>query len=206
MSKRELWSGLKKLRFPLRGDDVENLFRYIDTDGSGEIGMPEFFAFACPPMGDTPSLPDKLYEHFRSVRQQNPDIDFVEVFANHGGTESGTISYQSFQHALTSLGFQFYVVRSRGSRSLQLGGDKDRSRFGMYRMAMLYLTTSSEFAILVNLLILANTVTMAFERAGMSVQARDTLQQANMVFTVAFTVEMAFKLFALGFRGYVRDR
>ena len=46
----------------------------------------------------------------------------------------------------------------------------------------------------VTLLILGNTVTLAMDRSPISQEEADALEVCNFAFTVAFTLEMLFKL------------
>lgn len=65
------------------------------------------------------------------------------------------------------------------------------------------LTNHWSFTSIMTLIILANAILLACDAAGTSKEYNDQLAIANLVFVIIFTLEMVFKLFALGLRGYL---
>lgn len=54
-------------------------------------------------------------------------------------------------------------------------------------------------------LILINTLFLALESYNMSPLTKEILHIGNIVFTILFTIEMCFKLFGFGIKGYLSD-
>lgn len=67
------------------------------------------------------------------------------------------------------------------------------------------LVNSDAFTALITLLIVLNTITLGMEHYNMSTSERSFLNSANLVFTVAFTVELVLKVIGLGPRQYAKD-
>ena len=61
------------------------------------------------------------------------------------------------------------------------------------------------FTFISTLLILSNTVTLAMDRYPISRAEQNALEQANLVFTITFAVEMVLKLIGYGLKKYVSD-
>jgi hypothetical protein len=64
---------------------------------------------------------------------------------------------------------------------------------------------TNEFMTISIILILGNTLVLAFDSYNNNTSTLDFLENMNKNFTYIFTVEMVFKIYALGFQGYVRD-
>lgn len=65
---------------------------------------------------------------------------------------------------------------------------------------------SDFFDFLIMACIIINTAIMASEEVDMSEQREKTIEQANVVFVLIFSIEMVLKLVGLGVRDYVTQR
>lgn len=70
----------------------------------------------------------------------------------------------------------------------------------LYRIVM-----SRKFEFFILAVILLNVVALMMEYEGMSMEYKDALEMANVVFTIIFVVEAVVKIMALTFRGYWTD-
>ena len=75
-----------------------------------------------------------------------------------------------------------------------------------YQKPLKALVTHRWFDRFVTLLIVANTVTLASEYHGMEKGLYDSLQQINLLLTLAFALEMVLKVLGLGALSYCSDR
>lgn len=87
------------------------------------------------------------------------------------------------------------LKRKHSKKSLKI-----RARFALFKMV-----NHKVFSSAIVGLILVNTVVLAMDQHPMDAELNDTLEDINLVLTLAFTVEMVLKLLALGAREYVRD-
>ena len=65
--------------------------------------------------------------------------------------------------------------------------------------------SSGYFTLISLILIIGNTVVLACENYNNTPSRVLALENYNKYFTYVFTVEMLFKIYALGLKGYVRD-
>lgn len=65
--------------------------------------------------------------------------------------------------------------------------------------------SSHAFILITTSLILANTVVLSLSRYPITDTEVNRIEQANLAFTLIFTIEMIVIIFALGLRRYVRD-
>ena len=62
------------------------------------------------------------------------------------------------------------------------------------------------FTIVINGLIIANTIVLAMDKYPIEVKITTRLETCNEFFTFCFVVEMIIKMLGLGMKNYARDR
>ena len=77
---------------------------------------------------------------------------------------------------------------------------------GRIRSFLVTVINSNLFGCIVGLIIILNTIILAMERYPQPPKEDRILEVINLVITITFTVEMAVKVFALGARGYFREK
>ncbi|EDV27710.1 uncharacterized protein TRIADDRAFT_21513, partial [Trichoplax adhaerens] len=82
---------------------------------------------------------------------------------------------------------------------------KLKQRIRRLRVRCCIFTKSQKFSLIVLFAILANTIVMAIEHHNQPTYQIQALEVCNIIFTIFFTLEMVFKLFALGLLHYAKD-
>nr|AIJ29365.1 voltage-gated T-type calcium channel [Trichoplax adhaerens] len=82
---------------------------------------------------------------------------------------------------------------------------KLKQRIRRLRVRCCIFTKSQKFSLIVLFAILANTIVMAIEHHNQPTYQIQALEVCNIIFTIFFTLEMVFKLFALGLLRYAKD-
>lgn len=78
--------------------------------------------------------------------------------------------------------------------------------YKQFRFVLRKIVKSGQFESLMTLMVLLNSVTLAFERHGIQKEERDLLDTFDQWFTNIFIVEMASKIIAIGIQKYLMDR